>query len=76
MAALADFGDRQWLQALAAVLIGLWLAGGAAQRSGLAGVAGPLSAVGAALDQAHCAAWGGAATGMTVIMPVAPRNRG
>ena len=76
MAVLADFGDGQWLQALAAVLVGLWLAGSVANRSGLIEVAGPLSPVGAVLDQAQCAAWGGAATGMTVIMPAALRNRG
>jgi hypothetical protein len=66
---LADFGDRQWLQALAAVLVGLLLAGGAAHRTGSLEVPGPLRPFNAALGQAGCALLGGALAGATAIMP-------
>ncbi|MCU0976766.1 MAG: hypothetical protein MUC71_10730 [Steroidobacteraceae bacterium] len=76
MAALARFGDRQWLQALAAVIVGLVLTGGAVHRSGPVEVPGPLRAFGAALGTAGCAVAGLATRETAAIMPGRPGNRG
>jgi len=49
MSQLHTFGDGQWRQALAAVLIGLLLAGSAGHRAGPIQVGHPLQPVGAAI---------------------------
>lgn len=67
-----DCGDRQWLQALAAVLIGLWLAGGTAHRSGSVEVHGPLRAVATAFGEAGCAILGSAGRAAATIMTLPP----
>jgi hypothetical protein len=76
MKALADFGDRQWLQALAAVLVGLLLAGGASHRVGPLEVAGPLQPVGALVGDAGCLLLGALPSGLTAIMPARDGSRG
>ena len=69
MKALAEFGDRQWVQALAAVLAGLMLAGGTAQRIGPVGIPGPLAAVGELAGRAGCMLVGALPAGAAAIMP-------
>lgn len=69
MRALAEFGDRQWIQALAAVFVGLMLVGGAAPPSGPVGIPGPLALVGELLGRAGCLLVGALPGGAAVIMP-------
>jgi hypothetical protein len=69
VAALADFGDRQWLQALAAVLVGLVLAGGAAYRAGPLEVPAPWQPARTAIGAAGCALLGHLPPGAAAIMP-------
>jgi hypothetical protein len=72
--ALADFGDGQWAQALAAVLVGLMLAGGAVERIGPVAIQGPLAPVWELAGRAGCMLLGAPPAGAAVIMP--PRQGG
>lgn len=65
MLSLEHIGDRQWLHALAAVLVGLVLAGGAAWRSGPVAVASPLAPAAQAICRVAFALAGGGATIMS-----------
>lgn len=76
MKALADFGDRQWLQALAAVLVGLMLAGEAAHRAGPVAVVAPLLPGDAAIAGACWSHFGGALARAAGIMPHRQGPRG
>jgi hypothetical protein len=63
--ALEHIGDRQWLHALVAVLVGLMLAGGGAWRSGPVAVASPLAPAAQAICRAASALAGGGAAIMS-----------
>jgi hypothetical protein len=71
-----DWLDRQWLQAVAAVLIGLWLAGGAEHRSGSLEIHGPLRPVATAFGEAGCTILGSAGRAAATIMTLPTGGRG
>lgn len=74
MNALAEFGDGQWAQALAAVLVGLVLVGGAVQRLGPVAIPGPFAPVWELAGRAGCMFLGAPRAGAAAIMP--PRQGG